>query len=81
MYYTLGRQDNNQKENKMDKKQKLKHFEILVPTHNHMVYHADAEDEKQALDLVLSGELSVYDFIEEEIDPDSNNYIINVVEN
>ena len=65
----------------MDKKQKLKHFEILVPTHNYMVYHVDAKDEKQALDLIFSGELSVYDFIEEEIDPDSNNYIINVVEN
>jgi len=81
VYYTLGRQDNNQKENKMGKKQNLKHFEILVPTHNYMIYHVDAKDEKQALDLILSGELSVYDFIEEEIDPDSNNYIINVVEN
>ena len=68
-------------EDKMSKKKKLKRFEVLVPTHSYTEFHVEAVNEEQAIEMVLSGELSAYDIIEEEIDHDSNSYIISEVDN
>jgi len=63
------------------KKAKLKRFEVFVPTTSCTVFRVEAVNEEQAIELVLSGELSAYDIIGEEIDHDSNSYIISEVDN
>lgn len=63
------------------KKTKLKRFSILVPTTSYTEFHVEAQTPEQAIELVLSGELSAYDIIEETIDPDSNNYLVTEVDN
>lgn len=63
------------------KKAKLKRFEILVPTTSYTVFPVRAVDEEQAVEMVLSGDLDAYGTVEEDLDYDSNNYIVNEVEN